>query len=83
MWHDGLKTGHLTLLDNNLTNSSLSVCVCVCHDSNLGKVPHALNAFCPFQLNELNDIIFVICALIVSGRGQREDQKLPNFNFVM
>lgn len=27
VWHDGLKTGHLTLLDNNLTNNSLSVCV--------------------------------------------------------
>lgn len=28
VWHDELKTGHLTLLDNHLTNSSLSPCVC-------------------------------------------------------
>lgn len=28
-WIQDGKTGHLTLLDNNLTNNSLSVCVCM------------------------------------------------------
>lgn len=59
VWHDELKTGHLTLADNNLTNSSLSPCVR--SDCHLGIVSRALNAFCPFPSNELNDIIFVIC----------------------
>lgn len=73
VWQDELKTGHLTLVDNNLTNSSLSPCVRT--DSHLGRVSHALKAFCPFPSNELNDIIFVSCAAAVSERLKAKKQK--------
>lgn len=79
MWCDELKTGHLTRVDNSLTNKPLSAraCVSACVALRLmivicRKCSVPLNACNP---DEVNDIIFCHLATHQTVRGSGESSE--------